>query len=264
MTIGCVDVDESGGAKKSAHLVGVDHREAVAPAGMIAAGSSVVGMRRVGQHLVDEQDSAVRSEHAGDLGDAALRIDPVVHRVHCPNGIDALVSDGDPFCGTVDHLDVGTTTTDHAPHGQELTHERRGLHGDHMGAGRRRSQSTRSDPGTDVDHSLPRHGVDYVDDEIVDRRMPHPREHSEVTLRACNSLIVRVAVSVSVIVPGALVRHSISVSQIRSRLVSNFWRLELLAARHAERTRRSANPQFNSRRCLPSGGRSEAADDLEA
>ena len=134
---------------------------------VVGAKALVIGMRRVGEHLVGEEDSAGRSQHTGDLGHAALYVNPVVHRVHRPDGIDDPVIDRGPLCSIIGHLDVGAAPAEHATHLQHPTHEWRGLDGNHVGASPRGAHRSRTHTGSDVDHPFACLGVDQVDNGIV-------------------------------------------------------------------------------------------------
>ncbi len=187
---------------------------------VIAAEPLVVGVRRIAEVLVDKREPAVRSQHAGDLGRTALEVDPVVHRVHRPDRVDAPVVGRDPLRRTVGDLDVGAASAERAARPQHPTEERRRLHCGHTSPGRRGADRTGTHPRTDVDRTFPRLRVDQVDDGVVDLRSPHLGEPAEVAQRAADPSIVGVPVgpvtSMLVVVFGtvapSLFGHRFSVS----------------------------------------------------
>ena len=135
----------------------------------VCAETFVVRMRRVGEHFVDQKNSALWSQYTGDFGHAALEVNPVVHRVHRPDRIDSPIIDRYLLRSTVDNLDAGAATAEDAAHPKRPTYERRGLDGQHVGARPRGAHRSCTHPRTDVNYSFACLWVDQVDDRVVDR-----------------------------------------------------------------------------------------------
>lgn len=155
------------------------------------------GVGRVIERLVHQHDSTARTQHTMKLGDGRWNVCPMVHRVHCPQTVAAVIGDVQRFGGSVEDHNARPGTLPHPAHPQYAAHERRWFYCDHdrTGASRRNRGWPHTRP--DINDALAVARMDHCHDCITHRRSPHAWEVLQVTPPAAEPPIGSVTVTMT-------------------------------------------------------------------